>query len=444
MVSGRGSYGRGGGQIGRGGSGIERGGSSSQRTGKKTEAEKVRFDAARLRGLYRYSRYVVAPLPAFSKCELAAYRRRGSSSSAAASSSSSSRQPPSTAIVVKMEPNDAPAPAFAPGDYLDDAELERLLRSSAWKLASRPATSSTSATSTPSSGSSRRRAAVKWTKQRSGGWSRRSKGRSTSTSSAMASRKKMGRSTLLLIAVAAAAIGLASASFRDDCTVEWEPQNAVFSPDGQSLNMSLTSSEGTYHDEIDFEFLGNKTGQPYTLHTNVFANGTGNREMQFLPGWFDPTDGFHNYTISWTPCMIVWYVDGAAITHKDVPQLPAERRRPLPDEAADARLLQHLGGGGLGHAGRPGQDRLEPGPLRRRLQPPRPRRLPVRRQRRVRIHGCASAFSQGQEYCPGLDPQQHKEMLDLQSKYRIYNYCDDYRGGKVPGKECYLQQQQQY
>jgi hypothetical protein len=29
--------------------------------------------------------------------------------------------------VVKTEPEDAPAPAFTPGDYLDDAELERLL-----------------------------------------------------------------------------------------------------------------------------------------------------------------------------------------------------------------------------------------------------------------------------------------------------------------------------
>ncbi|KAM0841752.1 hypothetical protein ACQ4PT_058800 [Festuca glaucescens] len=124
MVSGRGSYGR-------GGSGIERGGSSSQhggdgRTGEKTEAEKVRSDAARLRGSYRYSRYGVAPPPAFSKRESAAYHRRGSSPSAA-SSSSSSREPPSTAMVVKMEPDDAPAPAFAPGDYLNDVELERLL-----------------------------------------------------------------------------------------------------------------------------------------------------------------------------------------------------------------------------------------------------------------------------------------------------------------------------
>ncbi|KAM0892893.1 hypothetical protein ACQ4PT_025446 [Festuca glaucescens] len=116
--------GRGGGQIGRGGSEIERGGDGC--AGEKTEAEKVRSDAARLRGSYRYSRYGVAPPPEFSKRDLAAYHRRGSSSSAV-SSSSSSHQPPLTAMVVKMEPDDASAPAFVPGDYLDDAELERLL-----------------------------------------------------------------------------------------------------------------------------------------------------------------------------------------------------------------------------------------------------------------------------------------------------------------------------
>ncbi|XP_024383876.1 xyloglucan endotransglucosylase/hydrolase protein 9 [Physcomitrium patens] len=71
-------------------------------------------------------------------------------------------------------------------------------------------------------------------------------------------------------------------------------------------------STGPKYCEFDFEFLGNETGQPFLLHTNIHVNGVGGREQQIYLG-FDPSETFHYYNFQWNKDVLVLYVDNTPV-----------------------------------------------------------------------------------------------------------------------------------
>ncbi|KAK7308150.1 hypothetical protein VNO77_41747 [Canavalia gladiata] len=76
--------------------------------------------------------------------------------------------------------------------------------------------------------------------------------------------------------------------------------------------MCTENGAGPERDEVDFEFLGNRTGEPYLIQTNVYKNGSGGREMRHML-WFDPTEDFHTYSILWNNHHLVFFVDRVPI-----------------------------------------------------------------------------------------------------------------------------------
>ncbi|XP_078443643.1 putative xyloglucan endotransglucosylase/hydrolase protein 23 [Wolffia australiana] len=177
------------------------------------------------------------------------------------------------------------------------------------------------------------------------------------------------------------------------------------------------SSQGSGHDEIDLEFLGNLSGSPYTLHTNVFTQGQGNREQQFKL-WFDPTADFHTYSILWNPQIIIIYVDGTPIRYfknNAAKGIPYANRQPM-------RLYSTIWNG-EGWATRGGLVKTDWS------------KAPFTASYR-NFNANACVWSSGTSRCPsgngpwynqGLDAASLRKIQSAQKSNMIYNYCTDAR-----------------
>uniref|UniRef100_A0A0E0R655 GH16 domain-containing protein n=1 Tax=Oryza rufipogon TaxID=4529 RepID=A0A0E0R655_ORYRU len=78
-----------------------------------------------------------------------------------------------------------------------------------------------------------------------------------------------------------------------------------------SAKAMLPSGEDK-HNEFDLEFLGNVTGEPYLVQTNLYIDSVDNRE-QCIDMCFDPIADFHTYVVLWNPSQVVFLVDDTPI-----------------------------------------------------------------------------------------------------------------------------------
>jgi xyloglucan:xyloglucosyl transferase TCH4 len=186
------------------------------------------------------------------------------------------------------------------------------------------------------------------------------------------------------------------------------------------------SSQGSQHDEIDFEFLGNASGEPYTVHTNVYSQGKGGREQQFRM-WFDPTAAFHAYSVLWNPAHVVFYVDGVPIREfrrRGDGTVPFPTSQPMRVYASvwDAEEWATQGG---------------------RVRTDWSKAPFVASYRGYAAAGCtapdaaACARSNGAWMSQELDSAGQEQLRRAQASYMIYNYCTDkYRFPQGPPPEC--------
>ncbi|QCE08416.1 probable xyloglucan endotransglucosylase/hydrolase protein 10 [Vigna unguiculata] len=254
-----------------------------------------------------------------------------------------------------------------------------------------------------------------------------------------------------------AASVVSTGNFNKDFFVIWSPNHVNTSADGRTRSLKLDQESGTgfssnqmflfgqndmqiklvpgdsagtvvaYYltsdqpkrDEVDFEFLGNVAGQPYILQTNVFADGTGEREER-IHLWFDPTKNFHTYSVLWNINQIVFMVDTIPVR---VYRNHADKGVPFP-MWQPMSLKSTLWNGTW--ATRGGQDKIDwtKGPF-------------VASFRNYKIDACVwkgdpkicSAAGPGnwwnQNRFSTLTPAQIRLFKWVRKNYMIYDYCQD-------------------
>ncbi|XP_057828320.1 xyloglucan endotransglucosylase/hydrolase 2 [Cryptomeria japonica] len=263
----------------------------------------------------------------------------------------------------------------------------------------------------------------------------------------------LGFLLLLFLTQANASVGHYSTSLQNEFSVSWAADHVNFLRGGQELQLKLDqnsgsgftskkkylfgnismqiklvpgdsagtvtayylSSEGVNHDELDFEFLGNKSGEPYVLQTNVYASGKGDREQRIYL-WFDPTKDFHSYGVLWTPQHILFMVDGVPIrVFKNNKAVGV----PYPESQAMGVYSSLWNGDSWATQGGLVKIDWSHAPF-------------VAAYRNFQAH---NSFNERYQ-TDMLSPAEKKKLWWVKKNYMIYDYCNDKQRYPVPPPEC--------
>eukprot|EP00250_Pteridium_aquilinum_P005634 c15700_g1_i1 orf=463-1356(-) len=190
----------------------------------------------------------------------------------------------------------------------------------------------------------------------------------------------------------------------------------------------MASSNANIRDELDFEFLGNTSGEPYILQTNVYTHGIGGREQR-INLWFDPTEDFHAYSFLWNKNQTMFLVDDVPIrVFKNI------EKEGVPYLNSQAMGIYSSIWNGDEWATQGGRVKIDwaDAPF-------------VASYRGFNVDAC----EQGQSQCPGsswwsqdpytsLSPSQLSNLQKVKQNYMVYDYCLDSSRYPTTPIECAL------
>ncbi|XP_024361937.1 xyloglucan endotransglucosylase protein 7 [Physcomitrium patens] len=209
-------------------------------------------------------------------------------------------------------------------------------------------------------------------------------------------------------------------------------------PPGDSAGVVSTfymASSGPKHCEFDFEFLGNKPGMPYLLHTNIFVDGVGGREQQ-IRLWFDPRKEAHFYNFQWNKDLLVFYIDSMPVRmFKNLEnEIPGFK---YPKKCAMGVYLSVWDGSSWATDG--GRVKLDwaSAPFVTTYDRFKLAGCVAKNGDAASIEKCQTSFAAAPgDHVQKMGQTKTRQLREVKAKYLHYNYCDDRKRYPVAPREC--------